>query len=247
VSSNRYLHPEFGYFAPAPRLRRELCLVVFASLFGTVLGATSMIALSTSYRDNNPSTAGQSQAAQVHLDPNASGISAPAKVQGRADHAETQSLGSAPGETKLARQCDEDSPLSRKPWCSPPTPSRMLSHAADNGPEIARLPLGRPATMRLPPVATGAPLAPELSMPTLPQHPAPATSAAAPEQKAAPEGPSAVPASDAKPHKTVRAQPSHPKEPSARAASLTAAAEGSATAYARNTAYPRTVFWDWTR
>jgi hypothetical protein len=51
--SGRYVHPEFGYFASRPRLRRELRVGFFSMLFGMGIGAVSVIALSVGNRNPN--------------------------------------------------------------------------------------------------------------------------------------------------------------------------------------------------
>ena len=53
---NPYLHPEFGYLGAAPRLRRELRVAVFAGLFGIVIGAATVIAMSSGDRNGNSTT-----------------------------------------------------------------------------------------------------------------------------------------------------------------------------------------------
>jgi hypothetical protein len=45
-------HPEFGYFCPAPRLRREVRVALFAIAFGALIGSITVTALST--RARNP-------------------------------------------------------------------------------------------------------------------------------------------------------------------------------------------------
>ena len=48
MHSDRYVHPEFGFFSPTPRLRRELRTAFFSVLFGIGIGAAAMIALNGS-------------------------------------------------------------------------------------------------------------------------------------------------------------------------------------------------------
>jgi hypothetical protein len=45
MNSDRYVHPEFGFFSPTPRLRRELRTAFLSVLFGIGIGAATMIAL----------------------------------------------------------------------------------------------------------------------------------------------------------------------------------------------------------
>jgi hypothetical protein len=50
MHSERYVHPEFGFLSPTPRLRRDLRTALLSLLFGIGIGAAAMIALS---RNNN--------------------------------------------------------------------------------------------------------------------------------------------------------------------------------------------------
>ena len=45
-ASERYVHPEFGFLSPTPRLRRDLRTAFFSVLFGIGFGAAAVIALS---------------------------------------------------------------------------------------------------------------------------------------------------------------------------------------------------------
>jgi len=44
MHSDRYVHPEFGFLSPTPRLRRELRTAFFSALFGIGIGAAAVIA-----------------------------------------------------------------------------------------------------------------------------------------------------------------------------------------------------------
>jgi hypothetical protein len=46
MNSDRYVHPEFGFFSPTPRLRREIRMASFSLLCGIGIGAAAVIALS---------------------------------------------------------------------------------------------------------------------------------------------------------------------------------------------------------
>jgi hypothetical protein len=46
MHSERYVHPEFGFLSPTPRLRRDLRTAFFSVLFGIGIGAAAVIALS---------------------------------------------------------------------------------------------------------------------------------------------------------------------------------------------------------
>ena len=53
MRSEHYVHPEFGCFAPAPRLRRELRVGLLSMLFGMGLGVAAVTALSSGSRDHD--------------------------------------------------------------------------------------------------------------------------------------------------------------------------------------------------
>jgi hypothetical protein len=46
MHSERYVHPEFGFLSPTPRLRRDLRTTFLSLLFGIGIGAAAVIALS---------------------------------------------------------------------------------------------------------------------------------------------------------------------------------------------------------
>jgi hypothetical protein len=52
MHSDRYVHPEFGFLSPTPRLRRELRMAFFSVLFGIGIGAAAVIALSGNNADD---------------------------------------------------------------------------------------------------------------------------------------------------------------------------------------------------
>jgi hypothetical protein len=48
----QHFHPEFGYFHPVPRLRRELRLALAAFASGAALGAIAIVAVGASHRED---------------------------------------------------------------------------------------------------------------------------------------------------------------------------------------------------
>ena len=52
-----HIHPEFGCFCPTPRFRRDVRLAFFAVIFGGLIGSVTVLALSTSDRNAETSTA----------------------------------------------------------------------------------------------------------------------------------------------------------------------------------------------
>jgi hypothetical protein len=54
MHSDRYVHLEFGFLSPTPRLRRELRMAFFSVLFGIGIGAAAVIALNGSNNLDEP-------------------------------------------------------------------------------------------------------------------------------------------------------------------------------------------------
>jgi hypothetical protein len=56
---SQHFHPEFGYFHPVPRLRRDLRVACAAFACGAALGAVAIVALNATYHEgDNASAAG---------------------------------------------------------------------------------------------------------------------------------------------------------------------------------------------
>jgi hypothetical protein len=238
VIFNPYLHPEFGYLGAAPRLRRELRVAVFAGLFGIVIGAATVIAMSSGDRNGNSTTRAGAITTQAGPAPSVASVgNAPAP----------------PGADLASSSQAKSSSIKAHPLTAP------------NGPEIARMLLGRAAAPTVA-AAPAEPAAPGSDLSTrAPIMPAPApTIAPAPavapvprdrvagEQRGTSERPYSVPVTDPKPHKITRVEkPSH-KERSDGAPAAHAELENNnvasvSAAYARASSYPRTVFWEWSR
>jgi hypothetical protein len=82
MPSTDYLHPEFGYFGPGPRLRRDLKVACFSLLFGVMAGAVVIAALGG--RDDGDADAAALapavSAVQSHATAADAGASAPASA-----------------------------------------------------------------------------------------------------------------------------------------------------------------------
>jgi len=118
VIFNPYLHPEFGYLGAAPRLRRELRVAVFAGLFGIVIGAATVIAMSSGDRNGNSTTRAGAITTQAGPAPSVASVgNAPAP----------------PGADLASSSQAKSSSIKAHPVTAP------------NGPEIARMLLGRAA------------------------------------------------------------------------------------------------------
>jgi hypothetical protein len=259
VPSDRYFHSEFGYFCPAPRLRRELRLTCYAGLFGAALGAASVIALSRIDRAAPASplpTAATQPGAEEALPRQVANMERndlhrPAAPQ----PAEREAMQRAPTRRyEITGQSNAESNRDNRGGgeAAPrPYAAKARSHATqrDNGPELARIPLGRPAAFEnaIPLTAEG-----DGAM-TAPPVPAASSAMAAPAppraQGAPPEPPRAVPL-DPKPHRIVRIETRPQKQQSEPVRASSGSGNGLGDlgrAYARDTAFPRTVFWDWSR
>ena len=115
---NPSLHPEFGYLGAPPRLRRELRVAVFAGLFGIVIGAATVIAMSSGDRNGNSTTRAGAITTQAGPAPNVASVgNAPAP----------------PGADLASSSQAKSSSIKAHPLTAP------------NGPEIARILLGRAA------------------------------------------------------------------------------------------------------
>jgi hypothetical protein len=70
MHSERYVHPEFGFLSPTPRLRRDLRTAFLSLLFGIGIGAAAMIALSgNKYGDDTQGPHGVSSASVTSEEP----------------------------------------------------------------------------------------------------------------------------------------------------------------------------------
>jgi hypothetical protein len=257
---SRYFHPEFGYFCPTPRLRRELRVACRAGLLGVALGTIGVIALNRIERAVNLASLVPAAATQPGAEgvvprrlANAKGndLQKPAKgdaAQGAAYESTRQSTAQSP-----KRGQEAAAPSSREFGSAGATKARLHAKQRDNGPELARIALGRPAALE-----NATPPSPQRDTPRAAgQIPAAssagaiAASAAPRTQGAPPEPPrAAAPALDAKPQRSLpspgRIQKQH-SEPVRESSGNGNGLENAERAYARDTASPRTVFWDWSR
>ena len=62
-----HVHPEFGYFCPTPRRRRELRVAIVSILFGAIIGAS--IATLRVGHDRNPDGAGRRVTSHERCEP----------------------------------------------------------------------------------------------------------------------------------------------------------------------------------
>ena len=265
--SNYYTHPDFGFLAPAPRLRRELRLAVLAGLCGAAIGAAGVIGLVIAGRHDGLASATHAPPTQAHPQPGSANGNPPAfttvHVASNASADSTSGnrlITGSPAnvmETNNGTDCKARSSVSLHRHCSLDKPYRVPLRGTGNGPDIARVPLGHPAA---PTAAVIAAQTDHVSVPSELATPTPADAqplirAPAIEQVAASAAPHTAPAAAAaSPQQIVRPPPARNndnKESAATAARVSAAAHSPpgklGSAYARDISYPRTVFWDWSR
>jgi hypothetical protein len=263
VRSDRYFHVEFGYFCPTPRLRRELRVACYAGLFGMAVGAASVIALGR--MDGAASTASPMPSAtqagagvalsrkvatteRNDLQERAAPLAPEAEaVQGTPTRRYEFTLQSNAESRRHNRDGGEAVP---RPYPARATKARSHANQRDNGPELARIPLGRPVAFE-----SGTPSSAEADSATVAALvPADSSAAATVAASAAPRALSALPEPPRaayvleKPHGMVRVQtqPQKQQSESGRMSSGSGNEFGGST-HARDTAFPRTVFWDWSR
>lgn len=260
-----HIHPEFGCFCPTPRFRRDVRLAFFAVIFGGLIGSVTVLALSTSDRNAETSTARvanprvtQTETPKERL----GGVEAPTRAAiTRNYQVETSSrtpdplppptVDSEMRQTNL-NAC-EGSSLNAQDHCITEKPRPARSGAVNNAPEIARIPLGRPAALeRATPIDAPTDSTSEDSeLPTISQIvPAPATaSQPLAAEDAARDHPHSTPGSRKKPHKIARAQNRHHSERSERVAAVRRGWDSGfgalGRAYARDTSYGPMGFWVW--
>ena len=266
MNFGHYAHPEFGYLCPAPRLRRELGVAFFASLFGAAIGAVSVIALSASDGQGNLASATQMGVTATVSEPREGYAGVNASAFNSADMASNSQFRSSPSsvgpsldsekvEANAANGCEDHLSLDSQRRCLAEKLHRARPRPRDNGPDVARVPLGRPAAVEN--AAPGAARTDSVSNPSdvsTPSSVAPVDagpSAPIRAENATPERPHTAPASHTKPHKIARARHRRHKEASERLAGVTLGMDrgfGSfGRAYERDPIYPRTGFWDWSR
>jgi hypothetical protein len=260
VQSDRYFHPELGYFCPAPRLRRELRVACYASLFGVAVGAaTVVVALSWTDRAADSASPLISAPTQPAVDAvprqlastERNDLPKPAATQ--ASQGETmQRTPTRPHELSLNKERPlqnrggvEVVPRPYEFWSTRAAKARSHANQTDNGPDIARVPLGRPAAFEnaTPSNAETDPATPAAQDPAGSSSAAVAASATPRTQAAPAESPRAASVLDSKPHRMVGAESRPRKQPSDSGNALGNVER----AYARDNTLPRTVFWDWSR
>lgn len=178
MPSARYVHPEFGYLCPTPRLRRDVRVAVVCILLGTVIGA-SFVTLKSG-RDHNTDvtyavthlgTSGVEATSAPAADVMAVGAESGAiKTEGTAiDADKTDGKRTDPRKSDVSKSdasktdasnadaskaaCEDSTWTYLDGSCIPGKPRRVKVRAATDRPAIAAAPLGRTAAAPLDVVA----------------------------------------------------------------------------------------------
>jgi hypothetical protein len=162
---DHYVHPEFGFLFPTPRLRRELRMAFFSVLFGIGIGAAAVLALSRNNNaDDGPVSRGVSsasviseQAAEAVLGDNNPQAASIANEVNKADTSKpdgsTTDANSESNKTDAQTTCgDNNSACRNLPPAGKPRGKEMP--AANDALAIGRAPIGRPDASLAPMPAT---------------------------------------------------------------------------------------------
>jgi hypothetical protein len=156
--ASAYVHPEFGCFCPTPRLRRELRIAFASIVFGIISGAVGVIALS-GHRNADPAPFASVVTSKTAITaPPLNGEQerpAAAQAYDRVEGGPSATDGlsaknevhtpSADNKNAAKTTCEDDAAHMSGP-CLAGNPRRVWAGAATDGPDVARLPLGRIAT-----------------------------------------------------------------------------------------------------
>ena len=189
MPSARYVHPEFGYLCPTPRLRRDLRVAVISILLGTVIGA-SIVTLKSG-RDHNTdvtytmthlgtsgveaTSAPAADVLPVGAESGAIKTDVLAVDADKTDGKRTDPRKNDPPKADAAKADASKAACEDSTWtyldgsCIPGKPRRVKVRAATDRPAIATAPLGRTAAAPLdvvapPPAAATAPEAAPLQV-----------------------------------------------------------------------------------
>jgi hypothetical protein len=219
-------HPEFGYFCPAPRLRRDFRVAFVASVFGVFIGSLTVLVLSTG--THNP----DQESATLITNPRPAETSA-TRLERQQDPRGIE----PPLQTATPSRLQRDKVGS---WTTDRLGPASL-RSVDNPPEIARIPLGRPGSLERAPADTTAQTG---QHPTIPEvaHPSAITTSQAVAEDAASERSESAPGLPKKIHKPHRAQNRRHSE---RSLAVRRGREDFGRAYARDSSYGRLDFWVW--
>ena len=261
-------HPEFGYFCPAPRLRREVRVAFFAIAFGALIGSIAVTALSTRARNPEAESATVGSALVPEAPPRSDRKEGSREIDAVAGTARTSKSEAVDEQASTAHSfaspivesekpatnlnpCQEKSSTSAQGHCVAEKFSSVRRAPVNNTPDVARVLLGRPTALEAEapmsaPTAGAANL--DLQTPQITHQPATASPLGA--EGAAREGVQSHSALPKKPHKIARAQNRHRSEKSERRVVVRRGWEGEFgaldRAYARDSSFaPMRGFWVW--
>jgi hypothetical protein len=165
MGSDHYFHPEFGWLAPTSRLRRELRVGLFSMLFGMSIGAIAVSALSVGSRDAGTNSVSPvairgvvAPSITTEASPNGSGNKRREAASTNIDQTRTNKEVSTSDSIKpvtASAHLGTSSPKNAKTVCDgnksgcledarrASGQGGVRSPAENNGPAIARVPLGR--------------------------------------------------------------------------------------------------------
>lgn len=250
-----YLHPEFGGFCPTSRLRRELRIVALSVLFGATAGAVGVIGLNAGHSPLSAvrlvsSAVPTGEAARASVSSSAEGSNS--QIQNRVS-TQIRPIDLAPSEagaeTKALPGACLDGTASGKP-CSFFKPHRVRVRALNDGPDTARIAVGRIAVPPAESTLDPAPAAQSSPSPK-PLHENPASAARAEQKSSDDRTPSISREPSKKPQKTARGRQrnqrgnDNPGSADPWAAQAENSYGTSGRAYAREASYGRRGFWDW--
>jgi hypothetical protein len=142
------VHPEFGYFCPAPRARRELRVVVVSILFGMVIGA-AIVTVHTSQAVEPESVSSNLQVKSSGSDTLLPGAAAPSSQFKNADNAKAdpvEAIKPYPMRMVRVRSSKAASPLAGIPLgrTAPPEPPASASQASPENAQASGSPAASP-------------------------------------------------------------------------------------------------------
>jgi hypothetical protein len=155
------LHPEFGYFCPTARLRRDVRVAFCAIIFGALIGSVTVAALSTRGRNSEAESATLTNARVVETatrpDRNqgsrteipAVNATPPSESQIFDDQASRTAYPLVTATVEPGKRasnlngCEENSSPTAQGQCASEKFGPVRVRSVNNPPEIARIPLGR--------------------------------------------------------------------------------------------------------
>ena len=149
------IHPEFGYFCPAPRARRELRVAVVSILAGMAIGAAIM-AIHAGQAAETEAVSGNAQLKSAAPDPLAAVPAASPRIKDADKAKAVKAIEPYPMRMVRVRSSKAPSPLAGIPFGRTEPPERPVS-AGPASPENAEAPASPAALLRAQSVAAAEP------------------------------------------------------------------------------------------